>query len=60
MNDDLTLLREFVQSNFQDAFAALASRHVHLVYSVAMRRVRDMSPGCHAKVMSRSGRKGLE
>jgi RNA polymerase sigma factor (sigma-70 family) len=41
MNDDLTLLREYAQRNSQDAFAALVSRHVNLVYSVALRQVRD-------------------
>ena len=41
MNDDLALLREYAQRNSEDAFAALVSRHVNLVYSVAMRQVRD-------------------
>ena len=41
MNDDLNLLREFTRNNSEDAFATLVSRHVNLVYSVALRSVRD-------------------
>ena len=41
LNDDLTLLREYSRSHSEPAFATLVSRHVNLVYSVAMRRVRD-------------------
>jgi RNA polymerase sigma factor (sigma-70 family) len=41
MNDDLTLLREYAKRNSEAAFAALVSRHVNLVYSVALRSVRD-------------------
>src|ERR1035438_10832436 len=40
-NDDLTLLREYAARNSEAAFAALVSRHVNLVYSVALRQVCD-------------------
>jgi RNA polymerase sigma factor (sigma-70 family) len=40
-NDDLTLLREYSRSHSEPAFATLVSRHVNLVYSVAMRQVRE-------------------
>ncbi|MGO8763895.1 MAG: RNA polymerase sigma factor [Limisphaerales bacterium] len=41
MNDDLALLREYAQSNSDKAFAALVSRYINLVYSVALRQARD-------------------
>jgi len=41
MNDDLALLRDYARNHSEDAFAALVSRHVNLVYSVALRQVRD-------------------
>ena len=37
--DDIELLRQYAVENSEAAFAALAARHVHLVYSVAQRRV---------------------
>jgi RNA polymerase sigma factor (sigma-70 family) len=41
MNDDLALLREYARNHSEAAFAALVARHVNLVYSVALRSVRD-------------------
>ena len=41
MNDDLALLRDYARNHSEDAFAALVSRHVNLVYSVALRQVCD-------------------
>ncbi len=41
MNDDLTLLREYARNHSEAAFATLVERHVNLVYSVALRSVRD-------------------
>jgi RNA polymerase sigma factor (sigma-70 family) len=40
-NDDLTLLREYARNHSEAAFAALVSHYVNLVYSVALRQVRD-------------------
>jgi RNA polymerase sigma factor (sigma-70 family) len=41
MTDDMTLLREYARRNSEEAFAALVSQHVNLVYSVALRDVHD-------------------
>ena len=41
MTDDMALLRKYAQRNSEEAFAALVSRYVNLVYSVALRQVRD-------------------
>ena len=41
MSDDMTLVLEYAQSNSEQAFATLVSRHINLVYSVALRQVRD-------------------
>jgi RNA polymerase sigma factor (sigma-70 family) len=41
MTDDMELVRKYARHNSDEAFAALVSRHVNLVYSVALRSVRD-------------------
>jgi RNA polymerase sigma factor (sigma-70 family) len=41
MTDDMTLLRQYAEGNSEEAFAALVSRYVNLVYSVALRQVYD-------------------
>ncbi|HTA94829.1 MAG TPA: sigma factor, partial [Verrucomicrobiae bacterium] len=39
--DDNALLREYVARDSEEAFAALVTRHVNKVYSVALRHTRN-------------------
>src|ERR1044071_6054763 len=39
--DDMTLLQEYATGKSEPAFATLVSRHIHFVYSSALRQVRD-------------------
>ena len=40
-NDDMELVRQYAAHESESAFAALVSRYTNLVYSVALRRMRD-------------------
>ena len=39
VTDDMALLVEYAHGNSEEAFATLVSRHIHLVYSIALRQV---------------------
>jgi len=39
--DDIALLRQYTEQNSEEAFAALVSRHVNKVYSVALRHTHN-------------------
>src|SRR5215204_2693210 len=39
--DDILLLRQFADTRDQKAFASLVHRHINLVYSAALRQIRD-------------------
>jgi uncharacterized protein (TIGR03435 family) len=43
MTEDMELVREYARHHSEDAFATLVSRYVNLVYSVALRQLRDVS-----------------
>ncbi|TAK90311.1 MAG: hypothetical protein EPO07_20485, partial [Verrucomicrobia bacterium] len=39
--EDMELVRDYAESGTEAAFAELVSRHINLVYSVALRQVGD-------------------
>jgi RNA polymerase sigma factor (sigma-70 family) len=41
LSDDMQLLQEYAKGHSEEAFAALVSRHINLVYSAAMRSVNN-------------------
>lgn len=41
MIDDMDLVRQYARCRSEEAFSTLVTRHVNLVYSVALRQVRD-------------------
>ena len=43
MTSDMDLVREYARHSSEEAFAELVSRHVNLVYSVALHQLRDAS-----------------